>query len=113
MLADTEDRATPPAEPLRRRKSLSHRMKNEWDSLLWLFAAFAVFYFTNFASTLVFNELVNGTWLMLSAAILLVSMGCVAYAIVFLPGLQADNWRENAPGLIITATVTGIIGGIW
>jgi hypothetical protein len=35
-------------------------MKNEWDSLLWLFAAFAVFYFTNFASTLVFNELVNG-----------------------------------------------------
>ena len=60
MLADTEDRATPPAEPLRRRKSLSHRMKNEWDSLLWLFAAFAVFYFTNFASTLVFNELVNG-----------------------------------------------------
>ena len=50
---------------------------------------------------------------MLSAAILLVSMGCVAYALVYLPGLQADNWRERAPALITTATVSGIIGGIW
>lgn len=50
----------PQSQPIRRRKSISHRMKNEWDSLLWLFAAFAVFYFTNFASTLVFNKLVDG-----------------------------------------------------
>ena len=52
--------ATAPQEPIRRRKSLSNRVKSDWDSLLWVFAAFAVFYFTNFASTLVFNESVNG-----------------------------------------------------
>ena len=50
---------------------------------------------------------------MLSAATLLVSMGCVAYAVVYLPGLQGDNWREKAPVLITTATISGIIGGVW
>ena len=52
--------ATAPQKPIHRRKSLSNRVKSDWDSLLWVFAAFAVFYFTNFASTLVFNESVNG-----------------------------------------------------
>lgn len=60
LSAGGEEIAAPPPGPIRRRKSLSDRVKKEWDSLLWLFAAFAVFYFTNFASTLVFNELVNG-----------------------------------------------------
>ena len=40
-------------------------------------------------------------------------MGCVAYAVVFLPGLLADNWKEKAPVLIAVATAGGIIGGIW
>lgn len=48
----------PPPESLKRRR-MSERIKSEWDSLLWVFAAFAVFYFTNFGSTLIFNEAVN------------------------------------------------------
>ena len=63
--------------------------------------------------SLLLSPAMHRTWLFISAVTLLVSMGCVAYAVIFLPGLQADNWREKAPVLIITATVGGVIGGIW
>ena len=40
-------------------KKLHHRMRDEWDSLFWIFLAFAVLYLTNFGSTVVFNDRVR------------------------------------------------------
>lgn len=51
-------------------------------------------------------------WLIVSAVSLLVSMGCVAYAILYYPALHSENWRERAPVLIPVATAGGLIGGI-
>lgn len=44
---------------LNAREQYLKRLQGEWDSLLWIFAAFAVLYYFEFASNVLFNEKVD------------------------------------------------------
>ena len=41
------------------RERYLQRLQQEWDSLLWIFAAFFVLYYFEFASNIFFNEEVD------------------------------------------------------
>ena len=40
-------------------KKAGPRLKMEWDLIFWLFASFAMLYFTNFASHILFDTIVK------------------------------------------------------
>ena len=40
-------------------RNMKDHLKKEWDSLLWIFAAFSILYYTEFASNLIFNPKID------------------------------------------------------
>ena len=40
-------------------RNMKDHLKKEWDSLLWIFAAFSILYYTEFASNLIFNPRID------------------------------------------------------
>ena len=43
----------------KRLDNLKNHLKKEWDSLLWIFAMFAILYYTEFISNLLFNPRID------------------------------------------------------
>ncbi|KAL5471546.1 hypothetical protein EMCRGX_G029670 [Ephydatia muelleri] len=93
------------------RRRLPAKLQADWDSLLWMFASFALLYYTEFASTIIFSALINrlALWCSLSSA--LVSILCCAYAFKKVPHLSSANWQTEAPAAVITATISALLGG--
>ena len=56
----TEGSSAPRPRITRDRASLVQHLGREWDTLVWVVAAFAVLYYTEFASTLLFDGRVKG-----------------------------------------------------
>ena len=44
---------------VRKRAGLGQRLKVEWDLVFWMFACFAMLYFTDFASHILFDTVVR------------------------------------------------------
>lgn len=102
----------PRARITRERASLVHHLGREWDTLVWVVAAFAVLYYTEFASTLLFDSRVKGRWLYISIASFLGCGSCLLYAFTRRNGLHPNNWQRTAPVLVPIATVAGLAGEV-
>lgn len=85
------------------------------QNVLWLLASIGVFYFTNFALVVLYDERVDGVWLYSGAGCISITIVCCLYCIVWLTWIkrvQSDKWEEHNVLVIPLATIAAIVGGV-
>lgn len=108
---DAAEASEPTGDSKKGRRRLPDKLRGDWDSLLWMFGSFALLYYTEFASTIIFSDLINRSALWCSLAGAFISVLCCAYAFKRVPHLSSVNWYTEAPKAIITATTAALLGG--
>lgn len=75
-----------------------------------MLASFAMLYFTDFASHLLFNAVVKRWWLLSSVSLFGACIVSLVHGMRAHPTLDSTNWHELAPAHIATATISILTG---
>lgn len=84
-------------------------------NVVWLVAAMAVFYYSDFYPALKYDPRINRTWLNIGLMLIAVNIGIALFLIIWISCVQkinSDEWERRYPAAIPVATGAFIIGAI-
>ncbi|XP_041370561.1 transmembrane protein 128-like [Gigantopelta aegis] len=100
------------------RKFEKYRTKTSafnFQNILWLLAAMAVFHFTDFVLVLRYDPRIDRLWFNIGAILIAINLSIAFFLVVwltFIKKISSDNWERMYPAAIPIASAAFLGGGI-